>query len=68
MLHLRVSHSALSLFWWELDNEGVVTYLINHIQVFRATDGESPSSVAYDTPSPKLLAFLKKQYGAVPFC
>ncbi|CAL5228827.1 g12029 [Coccomyxa viridis] len=33
------------------------------LQVFQATEGESPSSVAYDTPSPKLLAFLKKHYG-----
>ncbi len=33
--------------------------------MFQATEGESPSSVAYDTPSPKLLAFLKKHYGAL---
>lgn len=36
-------------------------------QVFQATERESASSVAYDTPSPKLLAFLKKHYGALPF-
>ena len=34
-----------------------------HAQVFQATEGESTSSVAYDTPSSKLLAFLKKHYG-----
>ena len=36
------------------------------IQVFQGTEGETPSSVAYDTPSPKLLAFLKKHYGELP--
>ena len=36
-------------------------------QVFQAAKRESASSVAYDTPSPKLLAFLKKHYGALPF-
>ena len=32
-------------------------------QVFQATEQESPGSLAYDTPSPKLLAFLQKHYG-----
>ena len=32
-------------------------------QVFQVTEQESPSSVAYDTPSPKLLSFLQKPYG-----
>ena len=38
-----------------------------HKQVFQATEQESASSVAYDTPSPKLMAFLKSNYGALPF-
>ena len=40
-----------------------VRLLCAHAQVFQVTEGESTSSVAYDTPSPKLLAFLKKHYG-----
>ena len=32
-------------------------------QVFQATEQEGPGSVAYDTPSPKLLSFLQKHYG-----
>ena len=30
---------------------------------FRQQSRESPGSVAYDTPSPKLLSFLQKHYG-----
>ena len=41
--------------------------LCAHAQVFQATEDESTSSVAYDTPSPKLLAFLKKHYGMLRF-
>ncbi|CAK0782603.1 hypothetical protein CVIRNUC_005808 [Coccomyxa viridis] len=36
-------------------------------QVFQATEQESPGSVAYDTPSPKLLSFLQKHYGLGDF-
>lgn len=36
-----------------------------HVQVFQATEAETASSVAYDTPSPKLLGFLRKHYGAL---
>ena len=58
---------GIGLFWYaHPERERVYERIFgDHAQVFQALEGESPSSVAYDTPSPKLLAFLKKQYGAL---
>lgn len=48
---------------WELSMQR----LCLHAQAFLTGQAETASSVAYDAPSTKLLAFLRKHFGA-PAC
>lgn len=40
--------------------------MLLRMQVFLEHETETVASIAFDTPSPKLLSFLKKHYGMLP--